>query len=194
MDTPSATLLLLTTMDPLGNVANFISGLRAVPPERRTRVIARELLIALFILLVFLFCGQWLMSLLHLQEEALSISGGIVLFLIALKMIFPPIHRESDEPVIEPFIVPLATPLIAGPSVLATLLVLVSSQPEAIGQWVLALVSAWGITAAVLLFAPVLARVLKEKGSMAVERLMGMLLVMVAVQMFLNGLKHYLHS
>ena len=76
MDTASATLLLLTTMDPLGNVANFISGLRSVPPERRTRVIARELLIALFILLVFLFCGQWLMSLLHLQEEALSISGG----------------------------------------------------------------------------------------------------------------------
>ena len=109
-------------------------------------------------------------------------------------MIFPPIHRESDEPIVEPFIVPLATPLVAGPSVLATLLVLVSSQPEALSQWVLALVSAWGITSAVLLCAPLLARVLKEKGSMAIERLMGMLLVMVAVQMFLNGLKHYLHS
>jgi multiple antibiotic resistance protein len=194
MDTLSATLLLLITMDPLGNVANFISGLRSVPPERRTGVIARELLIALVILLAFLFGGQWVMSLLHLEVEALSISGGIVLFLIALKMIFPPLVRESDEPLIEPFIVPLATPLVAGPSVLATLLVLVRSQPEALGQWALALVAAWAITSAVLLFAPVLTRILKEKGTMAVERLMGMLLVMVAVQMFLNGLKHYLHS
>ncbi len=192
MDTLSAILLLLTTMDPLGNVANFVSGLRHVPQEKRVRVIARELVIALVILLVFLFCGRWLLGLLHLKEEALFISGGIVLFLIALKMIFPPSRRDLDEPVIEPFIVPLATPLIAGPSVLATLLVLVSSQPEKIFDWLLALLAAWSITAAVLLFSPAIARVLKEKGSMAVERLMGMLLVMVAVQMFLNGIEHYL--
>ncbi|MDR3406458.1 MAG: MarC family protein [Chthoniobacter sp.] len=194
MDTLSATLLLLTIMDPLGNVANFISGLRSVPQARRMRVIARELLVALGILLVFLFCGQWLLSLLHLKEEALSISGGIVLFLIALKMIFPPTVREHDEPPIEPFIVPLATPMIAGPSVLATLLVMVSSQPELIGRWLVALLCSWAITAAVLLMSPMLARILKEKGSMAVERLMGMLLVMIAVQMFLNGLKRYLQS
>jgi len=194
MDILSATLLLLTIMDPLGNVANFISGLRSVPPERRIRVIARELILALVILLIFLFCGQWLLSLLHLKEETLSISGGIVLFLIALKMIFPPTSRENDEHAIEPFIVPLATPMIAGPSVLATLLVMVSSQPELIGRWLVALLASWAITAAVLLLSPVLARILKEKGSMAVERLMGMLLVMIAVQMFLNGLKRYLQS
>jgi multiple antibiotic resistance protein len=194
MDILSATLLLIITMDPLGNVPSFIAGLRSVPVERRTRVIARELIIALVILLAFLFGGQWLMALLHLQEEALSISGGIVLFLIAIKMIFPPDIARHEEPVAEPFIVPLATPLVAGPSVLATLLVLVRSQPEALAQWTLALVSAWAITSAVLLFAPALSRILKEKGSMAVERLMGMLLVMVAVQMFLNGLHHYLHS
>lgn len=193
MDTLSATLLLLTIMDPLGNVANFISGLRSVPPERGLRVIARELIVALVILLVFLFCGQWLLSLLHLKEEALSISGGIVLFLIALKMIFPPLVRD-DEPPIEPFIVPLATPMIAGPSVLATLLVMVSSQPELIGRWLVALLCSWAITAAVLLMSPMLARILKEKGAMAVERLMGMLLVMIAVQMFLNGLKRYWQS
>jgi multiple antibiotic resistance protein len=194
MDIISATILLLTIMDPLGNVANFISGLRGVPPERRVRVIARELVIALIILLVFLFCGRWIMSLLHLKEEALFISGGIVLFLIALKMIFPPSVREREEVALEPFIVPLATPLIAGPSVLATLLVLVSSQPEAMGRWLIALVSSWAITAAVLLLSPVISRVLKQKGSMAVERLMGMLLVMISVQMFLNGLKQYLQS
>jgi MarC family membrane protein len=194
MNTLSATLLLLTIMDPLGNVANFISGLRSVPAERRMRVIARELVIALIILLVFLFCGKWLLALLHLKEEALFISGGIVLFLIALKMIFPPAHRERDDPNVEPFIVPLATPMIAGPSVLATLLVLVSSQPEMIWQWFLALLTSWAITAAVLLMSPILGRILKERGSLAVERLMGMLLVMIAVQMFLNGLKRYMSS
>ncbi len=192
MDTLSATLLLLTIMDPLGNVATFVSGLRPVPPERRLRVIARELVIALVILVLFLFLGPWLLGLLHLKQEALFISGGIVLFLIALKMIFPPSRRDAEELMIEPFIVPLATPMIAGPSVLATLLVLVSAHPEHIWHWLAALLIAWGITAAVLLCAPAISRVLKEKGSMAVERLMGMLLVMVAVQMFLNGIEFYL--
>lgn len=192
MDTLSATLLLLTIMDPLGNVATFIAGLRPVPPERRLKVIARELLIALAILLTFLFTGPKLLSFLHLTQEALYISGGVVLFLIALKMIFPPSHKEVDETMTEPFIVPLATPMIAGPSVLATLLVLVSAHPEQMGRWVIALLIAWGITAAVLLCAPAIARVLKEKGSMAVERLMGMLLVVVAVQMLLNGIEFYL--
>lgn len=191
MDTLSATLLLLTIMDPLGNVPTFVSSLRAVPPERRLRVIARELVAALVILVVFLFLGPWLLGLLHLKQEALFISGGIVLFLIALKMIFPPAQRDSDPPLVEPFIVPLATPMVAGPSVLATLLVLVSTQPLLIWRWFAALLIAWSITSAVLLCSPAIARVLREKGSMAVERLMGMLLVMVAVQMFLNGLEHY---
>ena len=193
MDTLSATLLLLTIMDPLGNVATFVSGLHPVPPERRLRVIARELVFALVILLAFLFLGPRLLGLLHLKQEALFISGGIVLFLIALKMIFPPGHQD-EEPQQEPFIVPLATPMVAGPSVLATLLVLVSTYPGQFWQWFTALCTAWGITAAVLLCAPAIARVLKERGALAVERLMGMLLVMVAVQMFLNGLEHYLKN
>lgn len=191
MNTLSATLLLLTIMDPLGNVATFVSALRPVPQERRLGVIARELVIALVILIVFLFAGPWLLGLLHLKQEALFISGGIVLFLIALKMIFPP-SRRDEETMEEPFIVPLATPMVAGPSVLATLLVLVSTQPEKLWSWFTALMIAWAITSAVLLCSPAIARVLREKGSMAVERLMGMLLVMVAVQMFLNGIEHYL--
>jgi multiple antibiotic resistance protein len=178
-------------MDPLGNVANFMSGLRQVPPERRLKVIARELVVALVILVTFLFFGPRLLGLLRLSQEALFISGGIVLFLIALKMIFPTSQSAKDESSSEPFIVPLATPLIAGPSVLATLLVMVSSHPEQMSRWFVALLSAWSITAGVLLCAPAIARVLKEKGAMAVERLMGMLLVMVAVQMFLNGLEYH---
>lgn len=192
MTTLSATLLLLTTMDPLGNVANFLACLKHVPPERRTRVIFRELVIALIILLAFLFLGRWVLSLLHLKEEALFISGGIVLFVIALKMVFPPSSREGEEAPLDPFIVPLATPLIAGPSVLATLLVLVTSHPEQVWNWLLALMVAWVVSAAILLSAPALARILKERGCLAVERLMGMLLIMVSVQMFLNGLELYM--
>lgn len=191
MDTLSATLLLLTIMDPLGNVATFVSALRPVPPERRLKVIARELVIALVILILFLFLGQRLLGLLHLKQEALFISGGVVLFLIALKMIFPP-APPAEVQIMEPFIVPLATPMVAGPSVLATLLVLVSTRPEHLARWFTALMIAWSITSAILLFSPAIARVLKERGSLAVERLMGMLLVMVAVQMFLNGLEFYL--
>ena len=192
MDVLSATLLLLTIMDPLGNVANFISGMKCVPPEQRLWVIFRELLIALAIMLGFLFFGRWLLGLLHLTEEALFVGGGIVLFLIALKMIFPGPRLAHDDLSTEPFIVPLATPFIAGPSVLASLLVMVNSQPEAMGKWAVALLVAWAITATVLLLSPVIARILKERGSMAVERLMGMVLVLVAVQMFLNGLEHYI--
>ncbi|MDB6076101.1 MAG: hypothetical protein JWO89_3741 [Verrucomicrobiaceae bacterium] len=192
MTTLSATLLLLTIMDPLGNLPAFISALRPVSVEARPWVIARELVIALLIMLGFLFCGHWLLGLLQLREEALFISGGIVLFLIALKMIFPDPKSVDEDMHSEPFIVPLATPFIAGPSVLASLLVMVNSQPEAMGKWLVALLMAWGITAGVLLLSPLIVRVLKERGAMAVERLMGMLLVMISVQMFLNGLEHYL--
>jgi multiple antibiotic resistance protein len=192
MSTLSAILLLLVIMDPVGNVASFIAGLQPVAQTQRLRVIARELVFALAILLFFLFCGRWLLRMLDLEEETLFISGGIVLFLMALKMIFPSVAREGDELIVEPFIVPLATPLIAGPGVIATLLLLVNSQPAATGKWLVALVAAWAITAAVLLCAPAISRVLKEKGSRAVERLMGMLLVMISVQMFLNGLGSFL--
>ena len=192
MDTLSAILLLLTVIDPLGNVPTFIAALAGVAPERRVRVIARELFFALIIMLVFLFFGSRLLGLLQLRQEALSISGGIMLFLIAVKMIFPRGQAEGEEPVEEPFIVPLATPFVAGPSVLATLLILVSSQPQEMSRWLTAVLTAWAISALVLLMAPTLARILKKKGSMAVERLMGMLLVMISVQMFLNGLERYL--
>ncbi|HTI68847.1 MAG TPA: MarC family protein [Candidatus Limnocylindria bacterium] len=190
----SAVLLLITIMDPVGNVASFVTALQPVPPERRTKIIARELVFALVILLFFFAFGAKLMNLLHLQQESLFLSGGIMLFLIAVKMIFPPSSGHgNDKPLMEPFIVPLATPMIAGPSVIATLLLLGSSQPDARGRWLLATFIAWSVTSGVLMFAPAISKVLGEKGSMAVERLMGMLLVMISVQMFLNGLAAYMH-
>lgn len=191
MNTLSATILLLTIMDPLGNVPAFVAQVRGVPPARRIRVVARELLFALVIMIFFLLCGQALLKLLQLKPEALLIGGGVMLFLIAIRMIFPSAAPEDAIPAIEPFIVPLATPLVAGPSVLATLLVLGNAEAGVLGRSLVALLAAWAITAGVLLCAPFIARVLKEKGSLAVERLMGMVLVMISVQMFLNGLEAY---
>jgi multiple antibiotic resistance protein len=184
--TPIVTLFLV--MDPLGNVPLFLSVLRTVDPARRRAILMREVAIAYGVLVAFLFAGRYLMRFLGLEQSAIGIAGGIVLFLIALRMIFPSdsaMRHPSVEG--EPFIVPLAIPLIAGPSALATVLLLQSSTPPP--MLFIALTVAWAITAAILLSSTFLYRVLRERGLIAVERLMGMLLVMVAVQMLLNGLK-----
>lgn len=194
MDTISATILLIIIMDPLGNIPIFVSALSSVSPARRLRVLVRELLFALLIMLVFLIFGQTFCRLLHLQQEALLIAGAIMLFIIAIKMIFPPPDRQAEEAIKdEPFIVPLAVPMIAGPAVLATLMLLVSSQHGALTHWLLALFFAWLVTALILLASPLISKILQKRGAAAVERLMGIILVIISVQMFLDGLKNYLH-
>jgi len=179
-------------MDPLGNIPLFLSALKGVEPERRRRILVREILIAYIVLLAFLFAGKYLLRLPSLQEETISIAGGIVLFLIALRMVFPRPDAAADTLEGEPFIVPLAIPLVAGPSTLASLLLLQQSSPNSTLQLFLALTMAWIVTAAILLSSTILYRLLKERGLIAVERLMGMLLVMLAVQMFINGLAKFM--
>lgn len=185
-------ITLLLIMDPLGNVPLFLSALKKVQPDRRRKILLREIFIAYIVLLAFLFAGKYLLRLLSLQEETVSIAGGIVLFLIALRMIFPKPDAAHDALEGEPFIVPLAIPLIAGPSTLASLLLLQQSSPNGAVQLFLALTLAWIVTAIILLSSTILYRVLKERGLIAVERLMGMLLVMLAVQMFVNGLAKFI--
>lgn len=192
MKLSSAILTLFLVMDPLGNIPPFLSVLKGVPAERRRQVLVREILIAYVVLLVFLFLGKRVLALLGLQQETISIAGGIVLFLIALRMVFPSegsLFGGTLEG--EPFIVPLAIPLVAGPSALAVLLLL--EQSEAVtGRLLLAVTIAWALTAAILLSSTLLYRLLKERGLIAMERLMGMLLVMLAVQMFMNGVSDFL--
>ena len=186
----SAAVVLLFVMDPLGNIPLFLSLLKGVDEKRRRRVILRELFAALVILLTFLFFGQALLDFLHLRRESVAIAGGIVLVIIGIRMVFP--TKEGvmgPTPQGEPFIVPLAIPLIAGPSALATLILMVRSNPGQILNWLAALLLAWGTTAILLLMAPFLYRVFRERGLIAIERLMGMLLIMIAVQMFLDGLQ-----
>lgn len=193
MDVLQAIATLFLVMDPLGNIPLFLSVLKSVPPERRRRVLVREVVIAYVVLLVFLVAGNHLLTFLGLSRETISVSGGIVLFLIALRMIFP---REGgvmgEAPEGEPFIVPLAVPLVAGPSALATVLLLELSAGATMGWLLLAVTAAWGLSAVILLSSTFFYRLLRDRGLIAVERLMGMLLVMVAVQMFMDGVKAFL--
>src|SRR5262245_28860404 len=173
MTIATAALLLFLVMDPLGNVPFFLSALKTVPPERQNRVVLRELLIALVVLVFFLFAGSSILRLLQISEPALTTAGGVVLFLIALRMVFPTPERSMVEEVDgEPFIVPLAVPYVAGPSALATELLLMSSEPERWPEWLLALVLAWLATSAILFASSGLRRVLGPKGLVAMERLM----------------------
>lgn len=191
----SAALLLFLILDPLGNVPVFLSILRHLPPKRQRIVVVRELLIALMVLMVFLWVGKYALEVMHLRQESVSIAGGIVLFLIGIRMIFPPPEGLMGElPGGEPFIVPLAVPLVAGPSGMAAVMLLGSREPERLLDWSLALLIAWGATAAILFCAPWLYRLLGARALTAVERLMGMLLVAISVQMFLDGLTGYLRA
>lgn len=191
MDLVQAALLLFMVIDPLGNVPLFVSALKEVPAARQRFVIARELLIALAIMLVVLFAGRPAMAYLGLSQAALGIAGGLVLFLIGLRMIFPVhggVFGDDEDAGGEPLVVPLAVPLVAGPSAMATLMLLAGRDPGRIGTWTASLVLAWLVSAAILLASPWIARVLGRRMLAASERLVGMLLVAVSVQQFLDGL------
>ncbi|MEM6513841.1 MAG: YhgN family NAAT transporter [Pseudomonadota bacterium] len=196
-DIASVSLTLFFIMDPLGNVPIFHAVLANCDANRRSRIVARELLIALGILLGFLFAGNAILTFLGLSQSSLNIAGGFLLFIISLRMIFPPgrhsgvADADTDD---EPFIVPLAIPLIAGPSTIAILLLLSSSQPDRMLEWSVALFVAWLASTLLLVASPWLMRVLGTKGSRAVERLMGMILVILATQMLLNGVRDFVAS
>lgn len=194
MDFWSATLMLLFIMDPLGNIPMFHSVLIEVPESSRRKVMIRELLIAFVVLVGCLIAGKPILSALGLQQSTLSIAGGLMLLLIALHMVFPQHGLKTDVESKDPFIVPLAVPLIAGPSAIATLLLLASREPGRMSEWALALVLAWSVTAAVLLSSHRLMRVIGQRGLRACEKLMGMLLILMSVQMFLDGVKGYWKS
>lgn len=189
----SATVLLLLITDPLGNIPIFANALKGVAPERRTRVIVREVLIAFALLLLFMFVGDAFLRVMGLSGLSLQIAGGVVMFLIALRMIFPPEHHgaapASAAPAEEPLIVPLAVPALAGPSALATVMLLVSQAPERRMEWVAALSVTMAVCAIVLVLAERIQRLVGERLVLAFERLMGLILVAVAVEMMIRGVK-----
>lgn len=192
MDIWSAAVMLFLIMDPLGNLPIFMSILKSIEPKRRKIVLARELLFALAIMFIFLFSGQAVLDFLNVKQQAVSIAGGIILFLIAIRMIFP--NKSSHDDDIseeEPFLVPLAIPMISGPSILAALILLANQDPLRMTDWSIALFSAWAVSASILMFSNIFFKLLGERGLIAVERLMGMILIMLSIQMFLDGIGNY---
>jgi small neutral amino acid transporter SnatA (MarC family) len=192
MSIASAFLLLFLVMDPLSNIPFFLAALAPVEPARHARVVVRELLIAYGVMVAFLFAGRPVIGVLGISGPALTIAGGVILFLIAVRMVFPPPTGGMAETIEgEPFIVPLAIPYVAGPSLLATELLLMNRDPSRWTVWLAALTAAWLATALILLAGSRLRSVLGTRGMIAIERLMGMILVAIAVQMFLTGVAEY---
>lgn len=185
----SATVLLLLICDPLGNIPIFANALKNVAPERRTRVIVREVLIAFALLLTFMFIGDRFLRVMGLSGLSLQIAGAVVLFLIALKMIFPNATALEALPEGEPLIVPLAIPALAGPSALATVMLLVSQAPERRLEWIAALSVTMAVCAVVLVLAEHIQRLIGTRVVLALERLMGLILVAVSVEMMIRGVK-----
>lgn len=190
----SSAFLLLLVLDPLGSMPFVLSLLRSIPKERRPRIILRECAIATLVLIAFLFVGDWLLLAMRLSDPALEIAGGLILFLIALRMVFPPPgHEVAEQEIVgEPFIVPLAIPMIAGPSALATVL-LASRQSGHMLTWVGAIVLACVVNTAFLMASGWFARLFGKSGMEALERLMGLILTTMAVQMLISGISIAFH-
>ncbi|MDT7523610.1 MarC family protein [Rhodoferax sp. TBRC 17198] len=190
----SATILLILITDPIGNIPIFANALKHVAPERRHKVILREILIAFALLLTFMFVGESFLRVMNLSELSLQIGGGVILFLIALRMVFPPPSTAESEIKTEPLIVPLAIPAVAGPSALATVLLLVSQQPDRRMEWIGALCVTMLVSAVVLVSAERIQRIIGDRLVVAAERLMGLVLVSVAIEMMLRGIKTFVQQ
>jgi MarC family membrane protein len=189
----SALVLLLLVLDPFGSLPVFISVMRQVAPERRTRVALRESALAFGVLLAFMLTGQAFLALMHLSERSLEVAGGVILLIIAMRMIFATGGElyAADGKGREPLIFPLAVPLLAGPSAMATVLLLASRQPERLLAWIGALTVAMVVSAVVLLGADRIRRWIGSSMVSAIEKLMGLVLTAIAVEMILAGLKRY---
>ena len=189
----SALVLLLLVLDPFGSLPIFISVMKAVDPARRTRVAVREVAIASAVLLAFMVGGQSFLRLMRLSERSLEVAGGVILLIIAIRMIFASGGEvyAADGNGREPLIFPLAVPLLAGPSAMATVLLLASRQPERMVEWVGALAVAMVVSGTVLMLADRIRRWLGSSMVTAIEKLMGLVLTAIAVEMILAGLKRY---
>ena len=197
METLWATAItLFLIMDPLGNVPIFLVVLEHVAEHRRRYIILRELIIALIVMLLFLFAGPAMLRTLGISPEAVAIAGGLVLLIIAIRMIFPlrgsSVMGDDDEDHGEPLLVPLAIPLLAGPSLLATLMLRANSG-NILQHTLPALLLAWVASAVILLASPFLYRIFGNRGLKAMERLMGMVLICISVQMLLNAFARVVH-
>lgn len=185
------TLSLFFLMDAIGNIPVFIAILKKYPLKKQRWIIVRELTIALLTMITFYFGGNFFLDSLGISKETVRIAGGIVLLIISLKLIFPSRENEEKEDIKEPFIVPLAIPLIAGPAILASLMIY-SGQDIKTFDVVLSILIAWSLSTLILLCAPFLQKILGHRGIAALERLMGLILILISIQMFIDGIDGFI--
>lgn len=187
-------IILFLIMDPLGNISSFLTLLKDLPKQKRRKIIIREMLIALAAMLLFNFLGEYIFYVLDISETTVKLASGAILFLVAIKILFPSIDSlRANLPEGEPFITPLAIPLIAGPSLLATIMLFAHLEPSQ-PTMLAAIFIAWLAAVIVLLLGSRLQRILGENGLMACERLMGMVLVMLAIQRFAEGIQQFVRA
>jgi len=188
----SATIMLVLILNPLGNIPIFLTELKSVDPKRHTAIIVREIFFAFLLLICFGFFGGYILHGFAISEQALGISGGIIIFIIALRLIFPEAKpQEAKQITSEPFIVPLAIPISAGPGALVTAMLLGTQHPDKKIILFFAIALATLICCVILLGGRYLSKYLGEKVLIALERLFGMMLTGMAVQMFLTGIDSY---
>lgn len=190
----SLVVILFLIMDPIGNISSFLSLLKDLPKQKRRKIIIREMLIALAAMVLFSVIGEYIFQILDIDETTVMLASGIILFLVAIKILFPSVDSlRANLPPGEPFVTPLAIPLIAGPSLLATIMLFARLEPSPIIM-LAAILIAWFLAVIVLLSGQRLQKLLGSNGLMAAERLMGMILVMLAIQRFAEGLQCFVKS
>jgi multiple antibiotic resistance protein len=181
-------------MNPIGNIPAYISILHGIDSKKQVRIIIRELIIALFVILLFYYLGEGFLNFLHIRETTVQVAGGLILYLIAIKLIFPPSEgKDKDKDlkkITEPFIVPLAVPLVAGPAVLASVIIYGHQISNAFISLSSILIS-WCASLSILISAPFIAKKLGERGIIAIQRLMGLILILIATETFLTGIKSF---
>jgi MarC family membrane protein len=194
----STVILLAFVIDPFGNVPVVNAMLAGFPPARRRTIVLRECAIAFVILMVFMVGGKQVLDVMQLSESSLSIAGGVILFMISIRMVFAHPEGVFGMPARagggEPFIVPLAVPLIAGPSALATVMLMATREPAHLPTFAAALTVTMLFATVVLAAGDRLQQWLGERAMQAIERLMGLVLTAMAVEMLLGGIRTFVEG
>lgn len=186
----SLMITIFMVLDPLGNIPIINSMLSSFKAAQRKKIIIRESIFALIFMLIFLFFGSSILKLIGVEQESMSMAGGVVLFLIGLSMTFPSEGKGIDSSDKEPFLVPLAIPLIAGPGVLSMLMLV--RHKNGLTDSIIAVLGAWSASLIILLLSSIITKVLGSRGTEACKRLMGLVLTAMAVNMFMTGLRAFM--
>ncbi len=188
MNTSSA-ITLFIVLDSFGMIPLALSMLANFPVKRQIIIIIRELVLALILLVIFYFLGASILNFLGASQSDLQICSGAVLSIISMNMVFKH-ESESESLKTEPLLVPICTPLISGPSALATV-ILINAQSTNIAIDLLMIIVAWIASAIILVCGIACGQFIPKKILPAVVKLMGLLLAIIAAHSLCSGLTHY---